>query len=406
MLERTSSPGQLEEVHARPTTRLTSSLHELEETSIVAKVADAGSGHRRTFPETGESNDAPGALCAKAEELVDGGRRFSFVGSADAEPQPSALALAPVPCLQPPACGNSVNVPPSAIPAGRFGSVYDGTFYLPPGTTKRALGRLRIVWCCVVTTESWHAFFVGVPILFFSTLFVTAVVPRGEWFTYLLTVLCTIMSVACLALSVTLDPGVIPPASQSEQPTQPMTVAVGGKSVVCKVCTTCHIIRPPRSTHCRVCDVCVEEFDHHCGILGSCVGKRTFRFFGGFFIFTSFLTLYILIRCFIIIASTDFTSASEQPNLIWVAASCILCIVAAIMGAILVMPFAGRYIMLSATNSTLKETSRTQQQTQSGEHLPGCVSVGEMNSGNYCVNFFRRLFSPIGRSRVPFDYYV
>ncbi|KAG5466839.1 hypothetical protein LSCM1_01016 [Leishmania martiniquensis] len=407
MLALTPSPWLLGEVHARLTTRLTSSPHGVEE----APVVDYGGRHRRASPETCESIDAPSAQYPKTEEAAAGGGRFLTVASASvappaAGPHTGTLARASVSYCQPVASGNSVDVPPSAIPAERFRNVCDGSSYLPPGVTKRALGRLRIVCCCVVTTESWHAFFAGVPILFFSTLFVTVVVPRGEWFTDLFTVLCAAMSVTCLTLSVTLDPGVVPPASQSEEPTQPATVIVGGRSVVCKVCTTCHIIRPPRSTHCRVCDICVEEFDHHCGILGSCVGKRTFRFFGGFFIFTSILALFILIRCSMVIASTDFTSASEQPSLIWMAASCILCIVATILGAILVVPCAGRYIMLSATNSTLKETTRAQQETPLGEHPPACVPEGEVSSNNYCLNFFRRLFSPIGRSRIPFDYYV
>ncbi|ELP93548.1 zinc finger protein DHHC domain containing protein, putative [Entamoeba invadens IP1] len=45
-------------------------------------------------------------------------------------------------------------------------------------------------------------------------------------------------------------------------------------------CRTCNLVRPLRASHCKMCNRCVNEFDHHCGWIGNCVGQRTkARFF-------------------------------------------------------------------------------------------------------------------------------
>ena len=46
-----------------------------------------------------------------------------------------------------------------------------------------------------------------------------------------------------------------------------------------RVCYTCWVDRPLRSKHCKVCDRCYDDFDHHCVFIRNCVGGGNRRAF-------------------------------------------------------------------------------------------------------------------------------
>jgi len=106
-----------------------------------------------------------------------------------------------------------------------------------------------------------------------------------EWTLGLLLWLGLIITVQLLASCI--EPGYLP--RSVAKPTQ---TNIGNR----RVCRTCKIVRPPRSKHCGVCDACVLKLDHHCPWLGTCIGKRNYRFFV-FFVFQ--INLYAFALSFI-----------------------------------------------------------------------------------------------------------
>uniref|UniRef100_A0AAQ6IVJ2 Palmitoyltransferase n=1 Tax=Anabas testudineus TaxID=64144 RepID=A0AAQ6IVJ2_ANATE len=49
----------------------------------------------------------------------------------------------------------------------------------------------------------------------------------------------------------------------------------------CPYCEVRHsrLLCPDFTKHCKLCDVCIEEYDHHCLFLNRCVGRRNHRIF-------------------------------------------------------------------------------------------------------------------------------
>ncbi|KAH8106810.1 DHHC palmitoyltransferase-domain-containing protein [Cristinia sonorae] len=117
--------------------------------------------------------------------------------------------------------------------------------------------------------------------------------------------LLTISSMCATAFR---DPGILPrnldpeppyaPASGSSDSIRtpfPRDLKVRAGIVRVKYCPTCRTYRPPRSSHCKMCDNCVDNCDHHCQWVNNCVGRRNYTAF--FTFLTSAVTTLILVIC-------------------------------------------------------------------------------------------------------------
>mmetsp|Transcript_60359 Transcript_60359/g.167111 ORF Transcript_60359/g.167111 Transcript_60359/m.167111 type:complete len:412 (+) Transcript_60359:62-1297(+) len=94
-----------------------------------------------------------------------------------------------------------------------------------------------------------------------------------------------------------------------------------------RLCATCKVRRPPRSSHCRHCDNCVLEFDHHCFWVGNCIGARNHKSFVGFLL-SAWLSAMLLITLSLLDTIIVVRSAVMRDDLrieLWaqLAAACV-----------------------------------------------------------------------------------
>ncbi|KAH1024401.1 hypothetical protein HUJ05_003887 [Dendroctonus ponderosae] len=209
------------------------------------------------------------------------------------------------------------------------------------------------------------------------------------------------------------DPGIIPRATSEEAayvekqievtnsansptyrpPPRTKEVLVKGQTIKLKYCFTCKLFRPPRASHCSICDNCVDRFDHHCPWVGNCVGRRNYRFFYMFIVSLAFLAVFIF-ACAVahlILITRDgkfFEAVKESPASAVVAVICFFSVWS-------ILGLAGFHTYLTTSNQTTNEDIKGSFTSKRGQD-----SFNPYSQGNVCLNCFHILCGPIAPSLI------
>ncbi|CAI0374658.1 unnamed protein product [Linum tenue] len=146
-------------------------------------------------------------------------------------------------------------------------------------------------------------------------------------------------------------------------------VFVNGYSVKVKFCDTCLLYRPPRASHCSICNNCVQKFDHHCPWVGQCIGLRNYPFFICFISSSTMLCLYVFVFSWINIIRQQGPLWSVLSNDIISLSLIIYCFIAVwFVGGLTVFHF-----YLISTNQTTYENFRYRYDKKENPFRRGCL---------------------------------
>ncbi len=149
----------------------------------------------------------------------------------------------------------------------------------------------------------YHMIISLILITFPTILFISIMFKINNYSTIVLaiiTILIYIPIIYCLFMGGCLEPGLVKRNNEYafyDNRKSVIKMNIKGHMLSLNYCYTCFHFRPPRTSHCAECDNCVENFDHHCLWLGTCVGKRNYKYFYYLISSITILSLISLASC-------------------------------------------------------------------------------------------------------------
>ena len=153
---------------------------------------------------------------------------------------------------------------------------------------KKIYGKNRF-WCnsfCVSGSKFYHMFYAFFLIsLPYVTMIVVLIKTKNIvsiTFPIIFTSFFYIIEICSGILGGCTDPGILPRQGDDfyYNTNKPLLrQVINGHLMTLTFCYSCSLFRPPRTSHCSLCDNCIERFDHHCVWLGTCIGRRNYKYF-------------------------------------------------------------------------------------------------------------------------------
>ena len=197
-----------------------------------------------------------------------------------------------------------------------------GTINVSEDSPQKVYGK-NIIWCNFFGITGYKYYniifgFILVSIPYLGLLVVLIKVRNDIPMTYqiVITTIFYIIELVNMILCCCTDPGILPRQGRDFYYTlnrNSQRKIINGHYMKLNYCYSCCLYKPPRTSHCTLCDNCVERFDHHCLWLGTCVGKRNYKYFY-FIINCLFINIIFHIICAIYYIITGIKNYDNNPN--------------------------------------------------------------------------------------------